>query len=37
MKQKIEDIVVGLVVAGIIIGSLLVVSAVEFDGVAAGL
>ena len=30
MKQKIEDIVVGLIVAGIIVGSLLAVSAVEF-------
>ena len=37
MKQKIEDIVVGLIVAGIIVGSLLAVSAVEFAGVAAGL
>lgn len=37
MKQKIEDLLVGLIVAGIIIGSLLVVSAVEFAGIAAGL
>lgn len=37
MKKKIEDIVVGLIVAGIIIGSLLAVSAVEFAGIAAGL
>lgn len=37
MKQKIEDIVIGLIVAGIIVGSLLVVSAVEFAGIAAGL
>lgn len=37
MKQKIEDIVVGLIVAGIIVGSLLAVSAVEFAGIMAGL